>query len=77
MTLDPDGAIWFTRTTANQVARIDTAGKITEFAVPTPKSFPRHITPGPDGAVWFTEFNTNQARSYRRRTHLRRRSRRW
>jgi len=34
--------------------------RINEFPIPTPNSFPRHITPGPDGAVWFTEFNANK-----------------
>ena len=28
---------------------------ITEFPVPTAKSYPDHIAAGPDGALWFTE----------------------
>src|ERR1035438_2809509 len=40
-----------------KVGRITTAGAITEYPVPSPKSGggPAGITVGPDGALWFTE----------------------
>src|SRR6266581_1579757 len=36
------------------------AGKITEFAIPTPGSDPEGITAGRDGNLWFTELAGNQ-----------------
>src|SRR5215470_3620690 len=55
VTAGSDGALWFTERFANKIGRIDTAGNITEFAVPTVSSFPQGITAGPDNALWFTE----------------------
>jgi virginiamycin B lyase len=63
----PDGALWFTDI-PGEIGRINTAGVVTEFAVPeippppgskpgtpgTPAS-PTSITVGPDGALWFGE----------------------
>ena len=39
------------------VARITSAGTVTEFAIPTPNSNPANIIVGGDGALWFTESN--------------------
>jgi len=55
ITPGPDGALWFTETWGNSIGRITTAGKATEYPLPTPDSFPGCITAGPDGALWFTE----------------------
>src|SRR5712671_878848 len=55
VTAGPDSALWFTERFANKIGRIDTAGNISEFAIPTVVSFPQGITAGPDGALWFTE----------------------
>jgi streptogramin lyase len=49
----PDGALWTTVFTADRIARITTAGVVTEY--PVPGDGPIEITPGPDGALWFTE----------------------
>jgi streptogramin lyase len=54
----PDGALWFTEQSGNQIGRITTAGVITEFTIPSNAS-PVSITVGPDGALWFTEGNRN------------------
>src|SRR5262249_41376545 len=42
----PDGALWFTEQVGNQIGRITTDGKITEFPVPTANSGPLGITLG-------------------------------
>ena len=60
ITSGPDGNLWFTETTGNNVARITTSGAITEFPIPTPYSQPQGITVGPDGNIWFVEQNTSK-----------------
>ena len=60
ITAGPDGALWFTEYTSNQIGRITTAGAITEYAVPTANAEPYGITAGPDGALWFTEMSSGQ-----------------
>ena len=55
ITAGPDGNLWFTELSGNNIARITTAGVITEFPVPTPGSAPSGITRGPDGNLWFAE----------------------
>jgi virginiamycin B lyase len=49
--------MWFTESNfdVSQIARLDSAGNITEFVVPTRFSQPSEIVSGPDGALWFTE----------------------
>lgn len=53
--LGPDGNLWFTESSANQIGRITPRGTITEFPIPTGGAFPTDIAAGPDGAMWFTE----------------------
>jgi hypothetical protein len=60
ITSGPDGALWFTESTANKIGRITTTGTITEFAVPTADSSPGGIAAGSDGALWFTEQSGNK-----------------
>lgn len=55
ITAGPDGALWFTESSANKIGRITTNGVITEYPVPTTDSTPGAITAGLDGALWFTE----------------------
>jgi streptogramin lyase len=62
ITAGPDGNLWFTEESGDQIARITAAGLITEFpvpaaeCVPTPcECFPHGIAAGPDGNLWFTE----------------------
>ena len=67
----PDGNMWFTKGSANQIGRITVprahgrfrgqgGGAIHEITVPTPNSEPSDIVAGPDGAIWFTEFRASQ-----------------
>jgi hypothetical protein len=56
----PDGNLWFTENSVNQIGRITTTGAITQYPAPTANSVPNGITTGPDGNLWFTEGNANQ-----------------
>ncbi len=56
----PDGNLWFTEYSANQIGRITTAGAITEFPLPAGHFGPSGIAAGPDGNLWFTEETGNQ-----------------
>lgn len=47
------GGMWFTQPGANQIARIDTTGTVTEFTAPT--TGVNNIVKGPDGNLWFTQ----------------------
>ena len=60
ITAGPDDALWFTEATNNKVARITTAGVVTEYALPTDNAFPCGIATGMDGALWFTEGYSNK-----------------
>jgi hypothetical protein len=60
ITAGPDGNIWFSDPYANQIGNIAPDGTVTEYAVPTPDSFPAGITTGPDGNIWFTELGSGQ-----------------
>ena len=60
VTAGPDGALWFTETSANQIGRITAAGAVTEYPVTTAAAQPYGITAGSDGALWFTELNANK-----------------
>ena len=56
----PDGNLWFLDLGGNKVARLTTAGTLTEFPIPPhPEnpygSSPESIAAGPDGALWLTE----------------------
>lgn len=53
--LGPDGNLW-TNAGTNGIARVNLAGFVTLFAVPTPNAGVNVITAGNDGAIWFTEF---------------------
>jgi len=51
----PDGALWFTEQSGDNIGRITTSGAFLEYPVPTPDSRPTGIAAGSDGALWFTE----------------------
>ena len=76
----PDGALWFTESTANKIGRITTSGSYTAGAIPTAASQPQDIALGPDGALWFTEFDgiksggSTRRPARFRRPHFRRRT---
>jgi streptogramin lyase len=61
ITTGPDGALWFTESTSDEIGRITTAGAVTnEFAVPGAGSTPSGIATGADGKLWFTEAGSGQ-----------------
>lgn len=47
----PDGRIWFSEFSANNLAAVTTAGTVTEYAMPG-GSQPNGITVGADGNIW-------------------------
>lgn len=47
------GYLWVTEGTDNKIARVDTAGTVTEYAYPTASSSLLFIATGGDGRVWF------------------------
>lgn len=53
----PDGNMWFTELTGNNIGRVTADGVITEFPIPTKGSRPIAIVPDPSGqpAMWFSE----------------------
>jgi streptogramin lyase len=53
------GDLWFTEREANRVAKITSAGVITEFTVPTANSFPEGISTVGNGEAWFAEVGGN------------------
>ena len=58
--VDKHGNAWATLQAAGQIVRIDTAGKLDWFWVPTPASAPTDIVADRDGNVWFLEFRSNK-----------------
>jgi virginiamycin B lyase len=54
--LGPDGKLWFTERTANQIGRVTPGNPplIEEFALPAGFSQPLNITVGPDNRIWFS-----------------------
>lgn len=49
----PDNALWFTQ--RDEIGRITTAGKVTEYKGISTGEHPYGIALGPDGMMWFTE----------------------
>jgi streptogramin lyase len=65
ITPGPNGQLWFTETSANQIGRFDPQlGGVIEFRPPTAFSGPTGITEGPDGNIWFLETAANQVACY-------------
>jgi len=60
LTLGGDGSLWTVDFMNNSIARITTAGLITEFSIPTPNAGLATITTGPDGSLWFAEANVSR-----------------
>jgi streptogramin lyase len=54
------GNVWFAENTANRVAFVDTAGTVSEFAVPGSYTAPFSTVCAPDGGVYFTLNAANQ-----------------
>jgi streptogramin lyase len=58
ITAGPGGALWFSEADSDKIARITTAGVVTnEFAVPgnIATELPTGVVEGPDGNLWFSE----------------------
>ena len=55
ITTGPDGALWFTEPSANEIGRMSTGGALSVYPLPTAGSLPTGIAAGSDGALWFTE----------------------
>jgi virginiamycin B lyase len=56
----PDGNLWFTDSTRNEVGRISPDGTVARCPVPTADSMPERIAVGADGQLWFTEWSGNR-----------------
>jgi virginiamycin B lyase len=61
----PDGVVWASLQSANQLLRIDRKGRIETFDIPRDGAVPTDIALGPDGAVWFIEFWVNSIGRWR------------
>ena len=48
----PDGALWFTQSSASRMGRVTTAGAFSQFRLPR-GSEPDVVAAGPDGAIWY------------------------
>ena len=61
--LAKDGSPWFAEFSPDgQIGKVDPeTGKVTKYAVPTPKAWPRRIQVDADGIVWFAEFGESPA----------------
>jgi streptogramin lyase len=57
--LGPDGNLWVTEYSGDQIAQVTPAGVVTEFPIPTQQSAPAGIVAGSDGNLWFIEQNGN------------------
>jgi streptogramin lyase len=64
ITAGPDGNLWFTQPSIDQIGRITPAGQVSVFPVPTAFSEPTVIAPGPNGNLWFTEVKSRQIGEY-------------
>jgi virginiamycin B lyase len=61
----PDGVVWASLQSANQLLRIDRKGQIETFDIPRDGAVPTDVALGPDGAVWFIEFWVNSVGRWR------------
>lgn len=56
----PDGSVWATLQSANQLLHIATDGGMRSYDIPTRSSSPTDIAVDVQGAVWFIEFRSNR-----------------
>jgi virginiamycin B lyase len=54
LTQGPDGAMWFTNPSLDQVGRITHDDAIEQFEVPVADALPGSLIVGPDKSLWFT-----------------------
>jgi virginiamycin B lyase len=58
---DKNGDAWFTNQNKNAIGRVDgKTMKVTQWTMPTPKSFPRRMELASDGTVWIGEFDAGK-----------------
>jgi virginiamycin B lyase len=60
----PDGTVWGTLQSGNQLVSIDPSGKLVEIDVPTRGSAPTDVAVDASGNVWFLEFRGNKIGRY-------------
>jgi virginiamycin B lyase len=63
--VSPDGSVWATLQSANQLLRIGPDGAMGRLDLPRPGVLPTDIAAGPDGSVWFLEFRGNRIGQWR------------
>ena len=56
ITAGPDGNLWFTEYSGNNIAKITPTGGVTEYSLPVANTEPVDITSGPDGNLYFTGY---------------------
>ncbi len=56
----PDGSVWVTLQSANQLLRIAPDGSMSSFDIPTRSSSPADVAVDGKGVVWFIEFRGNK-----------------
>jgi virginiamycin B lyase len=59
LTTGPDGAVWFCERDTGKVGRIDAAGHMREYDLPSPDAIPQGIVFAPDGNLYVTEQGSN------------------
>jgi hypothetical protein len=60
MSPGPNRSLWFTEPGRNRIGELSLAGRLTEYRLPTPQSYPDRIAMGSDSAMWFTEAQSNK-----------------
>ena len=60
MAAGPDGVVWATLQSGNQLLRIAPDGAITAIDLPRPGAVPSDVAVGADGSVWFLQFRANR-----------------
>jgi streptogramin lyase len=58
MVLGPDGNVWISGATANEIAKVTANGTITQFPLTDGGQTPMGLNVGPDGNFWFLEVNS-------------------
>jgi virginiamycin B lyase len=66
---EPDGSMWFTRSTGGNIARISPTGAIMATSKVVKGSEPLGITVAPDSNPWFTMSSADKIATVGRREH--------
>jgi virginiamycin B lyase len=61
----PDGSVWATLQSGNQLLRINAAGRVENLEIPRPGALPTDVAAGSDGSVWFLQFRANRIGRWR------------